>query len=113
MMMMMYVCEKEVCLLCAGSECERREERRRGVREVRLSRALSESGRLFPKFSASFHLFIRVRPSLRFVALIPWRESLWYVVLINALNVVTVLLSKVCWFTMWLICPGSWYPLGH
>lgn len=37
--MMMYVCEKEVCLLCAGYECERRG---KGEREVRL-RELSEN----------------------------------------------------------------------
>lgn len=71
MTMMLYVCEKEVCLLCAGGECERYRE---SVVRTRVPRANFEcfsSRKLRVSRSASSFLVSSSR--------LPWITSLWLV----------------------------------
>lgn len=69
MTMMLYVCEKEVCLLCAGGECERYRESVVRTRVPRANLSVSLSGNL-GFLALLLHSFTS---SPRF----SWRTSLW------------------------------------
>ena len=80
MMMMMYVCEEDVCLLCAGSECERRRRERgerRGLRDFKWRREERYRKFQFVVVSSVFLASFQLSRVFGFLLFAPWKENLW------------------------------------